>query len=120
VRFDVILMAGGLQNKKISAIKAVRTATRWGLKEAKNAVEAGSGSPIGKGLTRAQTLALRTGLFDAGYKTGWQESSEFGVNLSDAGAVFQTVQTVKKVNGSWRGFNAKGQSLMAIPETLLH
>jgi ribosomal protein L7/L12 len=120
VRFDVLLMAGGLQNKKISAIKAVRTATRWGLKEAKNAVEGGSGSLLGKGLTRAQTHALRRDFSNAGYKTGWQESSDFSVDLSATGSVFGLVKYVRKVNGSWRGFNAQGQSLMAIPETLLH
>jgi predicted DNA-binding WGR domain protein len=119
-RYDVLLMAGGEQNKKISAIKAVRTATGWGLKEAKAAVEGGAGTKLGVGLTKAQTQALRDTLHASGYKSGWTESGEFNVDLSEAGAVFGLVTTVRRVNGSWRGFDASGRSLMAIPDTLLH
>ncbi len=61
--FDVILKAAGAN--KVAVIKAVRSATGLGLKEAKDLVEAAPAA-IKEGISKDDAAALETALKDAG------------------------------------------------------
>ena len=61
--FDVILVSGG--EKKVNAIKAVRSATGLGLKEAKTLVESVP-APVKQGLSKDDAEALKKELEAAG------------------------------------------------------
>lgn len=61
--FDVILAAAG--PNKVAAIKAVRTATGLGLKEAKDLVEAAP-TPVKEGVSKDEAEALKKTLEEAG------------------------------------------------------
>ncbi len=61
--FDVILVAPG--DKKVSAIKAVRSATGLGLKEAKGLVESAP-VPVKEGISKEDAEALKKALEEAG------------------------------------------------------
>ena len=61
--FDVILKAAG--DKKIAVIKAVRSATGLGLKEAKDLVEAG-GKAVKEGVDKAEAEEIKGKLEAAG------------------------------------------------------
>jgi large subunit ribosomal protein L7/L12 len=61
--FDVILIAPG--DKKVSAIKAVRSATGLGLKEAKGLVESAP-TPVKEGISKEDAEALKKTLEEAG------------------------------------------------------
>ena len=61
--FDVILVAHG--DKKIQVIKAVRSATGLGLKEAKDLVDKAPGT-VKEGLSKDEAEALRKDLQEAG------------------------------------------------------
>ena len=63
--FSVILISGG--DQKIHVIKAVRTITGLGLKEAKDLVEAG-GKAVKEGVSKDDAAKLRKQLEDAGAK----------------------------------------------------
>jgi large subunit ribosomal protein L7/L12 len=63
--FDVILVAAG--EKKVSAIKAVRSATGLGLKEAKGLVESAP-TAVKEGLSKEDAEALAKQLEEAGAK----------------------------------------------------
>ena len=63
--FDVILKAAG--DKKIAVIKAVRSATGLGLKEAKDLVESAP-KPIKEGISKGEAEDLKKKLEDAGAK----------------------------------------------------
>jgi len=61
--FDVILTAAG--EKKVGAIKAVRSITGLGLKEAKDLVD-GAPSPIKEGVTKEEAEDFKKQLEEAG------------------------------------------------------
>lgn len=61
--FDVILTAAGAN--KVAAIKAVRSATGLGLKEAKDLVEAAP-TPVKEGINKDDAEALKKALEEAG------------------------------------------------------
>ena len=61
--FDVILTGAGAN--KVSAIKAVRSATGLGLKEAKALVEAAP-TPVKEGVSKEEAEALQKDLTEAG------------------------------------------------------
>jgi large subunit ribosomal protein L7/L12 len=61
--FDVILTGAGAN--KVAAIKAVRSATGLGLKEAKALVEAAP-APIKEGVSKEEAEALQKDLTEAG------------------------------------------------------
>lgn len=61
--FDVILIAAGAN--KVSVIKAVRSATGLGLKEAKALVD-GAPAPLKEGIDKAEADALKAQLEEAG------------------------------------------------------
>ena len=61
--FDVILTAAG--DKKVNAIKAVRTITGLGLKEAKDLVD-GAPSPIKEGASKEEAEEAKKALEEAG------------------------------------------------------
>jgi len=61
--FDVILASVG--GNKVSVIKAVRSATGLGLKEAKGLVD-GAPAPIKEGIEKAEAEALKAQLEEAG------------------------------------------------------
>jgi large subunit ribosomal protein L7/L12 len=61
--FDVILTGAGAN--KVSAIKAVRSATGLGLKEAKALVEAAP-TPVKEGVSKEEAEALAKDLTEAG------------------------------------------------------
>ena len=61
--FDVVLNSAG--EKKIQVIKAVRTITELGLKEAKDLVE-GAPKPIKEGVAKAEAEEMKTKLEEAG------------------------------------------------------
>ena len=61
--FDVVLTAAG--EKKVNVIKAVRTLTGLGLKEAKEAVD-GAPSTIKSGVSKADADAAKAALEEAG------------------------------------------------------
>jgi len=61
--FDVVLASNG--DKKVAVIKAVRTITGLGLKEAKDLVESAP-SPIKAGVPKAESDALKKQLEEAG------------------------------------------------------
>ena len=61
--FNVVLASAG--DKKIQVIKAVRTITELGLKEAKDLVE-GAPKPIKEGVTKAEAEEMKTKLEEAG------------------------------------------------------
>jgi large subunit ribosomal protein L7/L12 len=63
--FTVILISGG--DKKINAIKEVRTITGLGLKEAKDLVEAG-GKAVKEGVSKDEAAKIKKQLEDAGAK----------------------------------------------------
>ena len=66
--FDVVLAGAGAQ--KLSVIKALRTVTELGLKEAKDLVEASEISPksIREGVSKDEAEKIRKVLADAGAK----------------------------------------------------
>lgn len=61
--FDVILTAAG--EKKVNVIKAVRTITGLGLKEAKGLVD-GAPSPVKEGVEKAEAEEIKKQLEEAG------------------------------------------------------
>ena len=61
--FNVVLASAG--DKKIQVIKAVRTITELGLKEAKDLVE-GAPKPIKEGVAKAEAEEMKTKLEEAG------------------------------------------------------
>ena len=61
--FNVVLTSAG--DKKIQVIKAVRTITALGLKEAKDLVE-GAPKPIKEGVAKAEAEEMKTKLEEAG------------------------------------------------------
>ena len=61
--FNVVLASAG--DKKIQVIKAVRTITELGLKEAKDLVE-GAPKPIKEGVAKAEAEDMKTKLEEAG------------------------------------------------------
>ena len=61
--FDVVLASAG--EKKIQVIKAVRTITELGLKEAKDLVE-GAPKPIKEGVAKAEAEEMKAKLEEAG------------------------------------------------------
>ena len=61
--FNVVLTSAG--DKKIQVIKAVRTITELGLKEAKDLVE-GAPKPIKEGVAKAEAEEMKTKLEEAG------------------------------------------------------
>ena len=61
--FNVVLASAG--DKKIQVIKAVRTITELGLKEAKDLVE-GAPKPIKEGVAKAEAEEMKTKLEKAG------------------------------------------------------
>ena len=61
--FDVVLTGAG--DKKIQAIKVVRTITGLGLKEAKDLVD-GAPQPVKEGVTREEADSIKTQLEEAG------------------------------------------------------
>ena len=61
--FDVVLNSAG--EKKIQVIKAVRTITELGLKEAKDLVE-GAPKPIKEGVAKAEAEEMKAKLEEAG------------------------------------------------------
>ena len=63
--FDVVLTDAGAN--KINVIKAVRTITGLGLKEAKDLVEAGG--KVGTGVTKADAEAMKRVLDESGART---------------------------------------------------
>ncbi|EDY84592.1 ribosomal protein L7/L12 [Verrucomicrobiia bacterium DG1235] len=63
--FDVILVAAG--DKKINAIKEVRSITGLGLKEAKDLVE-GAPKPVKEGVTKEEAEEIKSKLEAAGAK----------------------------------------------------
>ena len=61
--FDIVLTAAG--DKKVNVIKAVRTITGLGLKEAKDLVE-GAPQPVKEGVSNDEAGELKTKLEEAG------------------------------------------------------
>jgi large subunit ribosomal protein L7/L12 len=61
--FDVVLTGAG--DKKIQAIKVVRSLTNLGLKEAKDLVD-GAPSPVKEGVTREEADQIKAQLEEAG------------------------------------------------------
>jgi len=61
--FDVVLTGAG--DKKIQAIKVVRSLTNLGLKEAKDLVD-GAPSPVKEGVTREEADQMKAQLEEAG------------------------------------------------------
>jgi large subunit ribosomal protein L7/L12 len=61
--FDVVLTGAG--DKKIQAIKVVRSITNLGLKEAKDLVD-GAPSPVKEGVTREEADQMKAQLEEAG------------------------------------------------------
>ncbi len=63
--FTVILKGGVAADKKISVIKAVRTITGLGLKEAKDLVEAGD-KPLKENVSKEEADKIKKEITDAG------------------------------------------------------
>lgn len=63
--FNVILKSGYPADKKISIIKAVRTITGLGLKEAKDLVEAGD-KPLKEGIPKDEVEKIKKEITEAG------------------------------------------------------